>query len=86
MASAVERDQPRHFLPLRWRRSNGSVPDQRLVGQSTPDNGAQYGDESPCVSHLARVEAKCLLVKIPEKMEGLNAHIGTLDAPLEQRS
>lgn len=81
MGSAVARDHPRHFPPLRWRRSKvTTLPDQALVGQPSPDDSTQYGDESPRIGHLACVEAKRLLIKVPEQMEGLDADIGALNA------
>lgn len=85
MGSAVARDHPRRFPPLRWRRRYGSVTGQRLIGQSAPDNGTEHGDEAPGVGQLPRVEPKRLFIKIAEQVEGFDAGIGAFDAALEQR-
>src|SRR5438552_7784526 len=71
MASAVSDHRPRRF-PLRWRRSQASVPDQFLIGQATPHDGTNHLEEAPAVVVGAVVEAKRLLVKVAEQMERLH--------------
>ena len=67
---------------LRWRRSSAG---QLTVGQALACDLAGQPLESLTVAGLAGVEAEGFLVEVAEQVERLDADVGALDGPLEQR-
>ena len=57
-----------------------------IPGEPLPDDLA-YGhvEAGFIVKAFAIIVAECLLVQIPEEMEGFYRNIGAVDAPLQQR-
>jgi hypothetical protein len=62
------------------------LPNQLLVGDPSPDDGPQHGQESAgvAVRVLARGEPDRLFVQVAEQVEGLDRDVSPLDRPLEQ--
>lgn len=56
-----------------------------LVGETAVRHLAEYRSESPAVVVLPLVEPEGFFVQVLPEMEGRNAHISSLDAPLERR-
>src|SRR6266478_208254 len=73
------------FRPRLGRRDGVTLPDQGLVGESSSDNRAEHVEEALGVCRLPSVIAKRLLVEVTEEMKRFDAHIGPLDAALEER-
>src|ERR1017187_402456 len=55
-----------------------------LVGETATNNLAHHEHEAVTVGHVPIVEAVNFFVKISEQMEGLDAHIGTFQRPLQK--
>lgn len=55
------------------------------VGQTLADDALGRAEEAHPVGHLAVVEPEGLLVQVAEKVERLDADVGSLDRPLEER-
>lgn len=71
--------------PCRLRRSwDQLVPDESLVDEPLSDDVADHLAETLPVVSLPGVEPERLLVEVAEEMEGLDAHVGSLDRALEQ--
>src|SRR5713226_6457527 len=58
---------------------------QLLVSDAPSGRARERINKTAAVSLLALIKAKHLLVQIAEQMERLDAHVGALDATLEQR-
>src|SRR5712692_3073319 len=58
---------------------------QLLVSDAPSSRTRERINKTATVSLLALIKAKHLLVQIAEQMERLDAHVGALDATLEQR-
>jgi len=66
--------------PLRFCRFASELIERQTLAYDTRNSHA----EALAIRHLAIVEAKSLFIKITEQMEWLNAHIGSIDAALQQ--
>ena len=60
-------------------------PDQALVSEPLPHDVSQHVDEAKRIGRLPGVEPEGLFVEVAEQMERLDADVGALDRPLEQR-
>lgn len=80
-------------LPRRCRAASFSVKTRRVCclasqlreRQPTSDDLSSRRTEPLEVRHAAIIESIRLFVQIPEQVERLDAHVGTLDAALQQR-
>jgi transposase-like protein len=83
--SVVSRSHSWRRLPLRGLGEGGTLPDQVLVGQPTPNDGAEHFEKPLGVGRFPSVESKRLFVEIPEQVKGLDGNVRALDLALQQR-
>jgi hypothetical protein len=68
-----------------WYRLVGLVfPGYFFIREPLSDDALQRDNESLCVIEIASVEAEGLLIEIAEQVKGLDAHIGSVDASLQE--
>jgi hypothetical protein len=71
-------------FPLRWRRGEASIPDQALIVQASPNDGAEHRDEPARIIVRALIKPERLFIEVTKEVERLDADVSAFDPALQR--
>ena len=61
------------------------MPSESVIRETLTNDSGRHCGEARRVRHLARIEAKRLLIQVSEQVKRFNRHVGALKGALQQR-